>query len=586
MMSGSKYLIPIKYKKGHQNGSAMSPANIKENQVAVNKTKEIILLILIALLTYLPFINKAYHVDDPFYLEIVKKISEDVVHPFSIEINWFGAPQDLFVINTNPPLMQYYQAGIVYLFGDSEVTLHLSHIIFLIFLPIAIYFLNRRFTKYPFICSALLICSPALMVSSQTIYPDLTLLGIFSASIIMFIHGVDRNKKTFLIFSGILAGMASLIRYSGLTLFPILASYLILKERAINKKIFYLLIPLAIFGGWCFHNIIFYHKIHILAAMGTQDSTRSWRELKLKTLAQLTFIGGTLVFPFLFKMALTSWKNKLLALCSVLFGIFVFYRMVGRYEHSNINAGLVAIFISATVYFLLLLPVIQAMFWNLIRKNKSVRTSDDYFLLFWFILIFVFNITLWFVAVKYILLLLPPLLILLSNQLDDMKSIVKEKLNSYLTAVVVLTLVVGYVVALADYQYANVYRNFAPKLSQEYNSESNTIWFVGHWGFEYYMGKMAFKQLPKDSNSPSVGDLVVVPSIPWPERLSKNLQSRIQLIDTISYQSSLPVRTMNSAANAYFWASINYPEKNGFLPFSLSSANLEKFYIYRVERAD
>jgi hypothetical protein len=71
----------------------------------------------------------------------------------------------------------------------------------------------------------------------------------------------------------------------------------------------------------------------------------------------------------------------------------------------------------------------------------------------------------------------------------------------------VLSLLVTY----ADFDLANTIRQDAENISTRYQSASNTVWFQGHWGFQYYMESHGCK--PYNVKKPSFvpGDIIVQP---------------------------------------------------------------------------
>ena len=60
-----------------------------------------------------PFMNKAFHIDDPVYLWVARQI---LVHPadfFGFKAYWYDTFHNMFDINKNPPGISYFIALIV-----------------------------------------------------------------------------------------------------------------------------------------------------------------------------------------------------------------------------------------------------------------------------------------------------------------------------------------------------------------------------------------------------------------------------------------------------------------------------------------
>ena len=63
----------------------------------------------------------------------------------------------------------------------------------------------------------------------------------------------------------------------------------------------------------------------------------------------------------------------------------------------------------------------------------------------------------------------------------------------------------------------------------------------------------------------------------FPRNMNEELTKRIELIDTIAYNSNFPVRIQNPDSHAGF-----YTLGGGFLPFSFSNSNISEFEVYTV----
>ncbi|UTW62288.1 hypothetical protein KFE98_20165 [bacterium SCSIO 12741] len=63
--------------------------------------KDLIFLLLIGILATLINVNKAFHIDDTFYLEAAQWIEHNPLHPFSAVVNWENTARPIYVEN-NP----------------------------------------------------------------------------------------------------------------------------------------------------------------------------------------------------------------------------------------------------------------------------------------------------------------------------------------------------------------------------------------------------------------------------------------------------------------------------------------------------
>src|ERR1041384_1946856 len=71
-----------------------------------------------------PFLNKAFHIDDPLFLWMAHQVSQHPGDPYGFSLNWYGIVQPMSSIMQNPPLSSYYMALVATSLGWSEVAMH------------------------------------------------------------------------------------------------------------------------------------------------------------------------------------------------------------------------------------------------------------------------------------------------------------------------------------------------------------------------------------------------------------------------------------------------------------------------------
>src|SRR5437588_12824884 len=82
------------------------------------------LLALIAAAALAPFLNKAFHIDDPLFLWMAQQIAKHPLDPYGFDVNWPSFAQPMSMVMQNPPLCSYFIAAVASLFGWSELVLH------------------------------------------------------------------------------------------------------------------------------------------------------------------------------------------------------------------------------------------------------------------------------------------------------------------------------------------------------------------------------------------------------------------------------------------------------------------------------
>src|SRR5947207_1627140 len=101
-------------------------------------------LALLTLGCLLPFLNKAFHIDDPVFLWPAQQIERDPLRPFDRQVNWYGYTEPLGSLTIHPPLVSYYMAAAARVAGWSEPALHGAFLLLAIGVVVGTYLLARR----------------------------------------------------------------------------------------------------------------------------------------------------------------------------------------------------------------------------------------------------------------------------------------------------------------------------------------------------------------------------------------------------------------------------------------------------------
>ena len=110
---------------------------------------------------------------------------------------------------------------------------------------------------------------------------------------------------------------------------------------------------------------------------------------------------------------------------------------------------------------------------------------------------------------------------------------------------------------------------------EAYPPKDRTVWFQGHWGFQYDMEALGAKALDIGKSHLTPGDLVIIPTtntnlFPPPPNLTVTVGS-------IDIESSRWLSTMSLLTGAGFYSDIFGP-----LPFALGSIPAERFTVVEI----
>jgi 4-amino-4-deoxy-L-arabinose transferase-like glycosyltransferase len=207
--------------------------------------KELIVTLALTLLCLLPFINKAFHIDEPLFLWTAQQIVHSPTNFYGFDVNWSGTAIPMSQEMKNPPLTSYYQALVGRLAGFREATMHLAFLPFAMATVAAVVLLARRFTGSGLWAGILLIASPAFLVSASSIMSDVMMLALWTWAILLWVWGLDRKSPALLLAAGILVSCAALTKYPAISLIPLLLAYGLLRRRMWPWQGIALLVPVA-----------------------------------------------------------------------------------------------------------------------------------------------------------------------------------------------------------------------------------------------------------------------------------------------------------------------------------------------------
>ena len=174
---------------------------------------------------------------------------------------------------------------------------------------------------------------------------------------------------------------------------------------------------------------------------------------------------------------------------------------------------------------------------------------------------------------------LPPVILLWVRYLEKR---VKERylVRNLLGTTIVLTALYGGVAAYADYRFAEVYRKSSVELYSKYKTDDATLWIAGEWGFRYYLEKEGAKLLPRISQEPKPGDIIIKPYVAFPWVTLYDGDPMTSLLEQRVVEEPFRVRILDFSSHAGF-----YSTGWGLLPLSVSTGEpWEWFNVYRVER--
>jgi 4-amino-4-deoxy-L-arabinose transferase-like glycosyltransferase len=519
-----------------------------------------IALALLWLIATLANVTKAVHIDDPTYLLIARHILEDPLYPMSGALVLSGEMTPIYVTN-QPPLLFYGFAGVMALFGESEIALHLFISVFSGLAIVCFYGLGRRYCPQHALLLTAAFCLGPAFLPSQNLMTDVPTVSLWLLFFWILVTGLNSSAPTrAYVAAGVVLGAACLTKYTSLALLPLLCVPIAVRRDW--KRAWVLLVPVAILVGWSLFNIRDYGQAHIL--------TRQPMELSFQRVAgRLDFWLICLGAISPCSILVVPWAKRRKGLACVAVVVVAVAAIV--HPERPLDAGPYAP-ILAHIFFanglLLALVTIACL-----GRNQDECLEHRLLLAGWFAAGAGFVILLApFLAVRHVLLVVPAVLLAVGRCIEGRRA------RAWMAAACALTVALGAILALSDWIYADAYRSRARMARQQFGPEAR-LWYVGDWGWRWYAEAEGMKPLLMSSRLRK-GDLVIIPEAPpGPKSVTPRYEHKVEQSSVVDVPASAAVfvRTMRPfPAGGYYGVWLRG------LPWLVSTEPLERFHVFRV----
>jgi hypothetical protein len=545
---------------------------------------EPLLLILITLACLIPFLNKAFNVDDPLFIWTAKQIS---IHPFDFygfKVNWYGTLSPMAEIAKNPPGACYFLALAGSLFGWSEFTLHSAMLIPCVVTALGIFYLAQLLCSKPFLAALAGILTPVFLVSATSVMCDITMLGFWVWSVFFWIRGLRTNRQRYFFFSALMITACSLTKYFGVALLPLLIAYALSLKRRLGLWMCYLLIPIIFFAGYEWATDLLYgHGLLGDAVLyANKHQSIEYRELLLNVLITLSFTGGCVVSVFFYAPLLWSRSSFIIgtALMILLFVVLSRVQEIGfvpTYDGTSVKWFLLAQLVLMVMTGVSIIALALGDFY-------TFRNQESFLLLLWVIGTFIFaGFVNWTINARSILPMVPAVGILFIRRIELHSNSSNHGRGTLWAAWPLIPgMCIAIMVSWSDYMWAGTARQAAFQIAQTFEKKVNSnLWFLGHWGFQYYQESHNGKAIDLKHQEVLSGDIVIIPLNNTYGQIKNiaSFQKQNPLIQQFEVEPRQWITTMNQSMGAGF-----YSRDWGPLPFAFGIAGPEKYYAYVIRQ--
>jgi 4-amino-4-deoxy-L-arabinose transferase-like glycosyltransferase len=522
-----------------------------------------------------PFLTKPFNIDDPLFIWVAHQIQAHPFDPYGFDVNWYGSVSPMWTVTENPPVAGYFFALAGSIFGWSEIGLHFAGLLAALAVILGTHRLALQLCGQPMLAACAVLFTPIFLVSANTVMCDMLMLAFWTWAVVFWVEGLEQKRSAKICSAGLLITLAMLTKYFGVALIPLLAVHGAMQKRQLGGWVIGLLIPLAALGAYQWlTNSLYGHALFSDAAFfaASAQSTLGFSKLKGGLIA-LAFTGGGAASVLL--LAPLLWRARTLAVViggTVIVGGALCFSGVALQKYDALEETAARTEVA-----------VQLIFWGIggvlvlllaaADVSRNPRDQNAWLLALWIAGTFAFAaFGNWTVNGRSLLPLLPAVGILLVRRWEFIGQNRPRALQIGLVASALFSLLV----AQSDFQLATAVRRSAQEVFAKYGHGKTSVWFEGHWGFQYYMEKLGAQPVDFRNFTPTPGDILVMPlhntyvSEPPPGIVARR--------DVLNFPNSSWLTTWNAAMGAGFYSSVVGP-----LPFAFGTPPAESLFVYELK---
>ena len=505
--------------------------------------------------------------DDPLFVWAAQNIVHHPLNPYGFDVVWYKSALPMSEVTKNPPLASYYGALITLVAGLSERAWHIGFAFFAVGVVLGTYRFAQRFTRQPMLAALTVLFAPGFLVSASGVMCDTMMVALWIWAAILWFEGIESESHARLLFAALLVALCALAKYFGMSLIALLFVYSVLRRPVFSRAFLYLLIPLFILVGYqLWTHQLYGHGLLSDAVAYANYHEGSTSSFAGKTLVGFAFAGGC-ALPCLTMLPLLWSPRKTLVACGLgaIVGIAFYLRAVKIDAPLAVNWGYIS------VQFAILVVGGLSLLALFVHDAWKHRDGDSYFLSLWVFGTFVFTVFLnWTVNARSVLPLIPAVGILLARRLDERTEGPVRK--AFVWPLLAISACIAIWVNVGDMRLADLTRQAAEKAVKVNRTQSENLYFQGHWGFQYYMQMLGAHPFDLQHFQLHANDVVVIP-----ENNTNQFDLRPDVIESqmiVQVPVASHIGTVSQPMGAGFYTSLWGP-----LPFAIGSVPPERYEI-------
>jgi 4-amino-4-deoxy-L-arabinose transferase-like glycosyltransferase len=498
---------------------------------------------------------KPLHIDDAAYYCYAAQIAHDPLSPYDFEILWGQRPQPANEVLA-PPVLPYWWAAGIRLFGDSPGLWKLWLLPVNLLLVLSLHALARRFARgleLPVLC--LIVLSPSLLPGLNLML-DVPALALSLGALALFLRAADRDSAWAALAAGLVAGLAMQTKYTALLTPAVLLLYAGLFRRP-RLGLVAVAAAVAVFASWEVFVALRHGQSHFLVSLGRQGRSLLDQFGPLFR-ALLNLTGGLAPATGLLALAALGLRARavLAAGVAVLFG-YGLVALVPPGESGVTASGLVC-----RVLGLFLTGTLAVVARRLLSERRGLSPPSDnagsspaaphtgprrveWFLCLWLALEVggYFALTP-FPAARRVLGVLV-VAALLTGRLAA-RTCRRAPRRGLVWAVTAGGVLLGLAFYGVDLREAAAERRGVERAARRVFRQTNgkTAWYTGTWGLKFYAERAGLRPVVPDRSALRAGDWLVIPDPPLPHQEFVTEGVPLSPAGRVTVADALPLRTV------------------------------------------
>lgn len=494
---------------------------------------------------------KPLYIDDVAYYRYAAQIAEHPLDPYGFEIYSQPAMQTLV-----PPLLPYWLAAAIRLFGHQPFLWKLGLFPFCLALADSLHTLFCRFARgleTPLLWMTML--SPAFLPSLNLML-DIPVLALSLFALKVFLRASDRGSPTLAALAGLVAGLAMLTKYTAFVVPAVVLIYAAIFRRP-HLGLLAASVAVLVFASWEFIIALGYGESHFLYHFRIRSVSPLTKRVLHLILPLVAFVGG--MVPGLALLGLgalgTSRRWIVIGAAIVVVGYLLLISVPGTYATFILdpNTGKARLTLNNVVFGVIgvgVCAIAIAVFWRLLfLSSDRVRWLDrlrthrvELFLLLWLGI----EVTRYFAltpfpAVRHVM----GVIVVGTVLVGRLAARTCQSRKLLLHGVVAGSVLLGmgfYGVDLLDAFAEKKVVDRVAELVRE-RETLGTIWYVvGLWGFQFYAEQAGMNPVIPGRSHLRQGDLLVIPGDYVWQGIHID-SDRTEMVDRVSVDDFLPVST-------------------------------------------